>query len=255
MKPEKSNLRNIVWLINGIMVFLLGLFVIYKILDNINWSDKDIHGGVIVGEEKEKAIEQNLILQTIKYSKPSSMLNTDYKLIRIDQTDFKIPKKVMEIARCANDFSYGVTINAIIFNEEKNDYTLILDRIACIKRIDAPFWKNDSSQIVIVYDITFYDSNNDGLINSQDIGEIYISDLDGSHFQRIAPDSFTTIDYEFTQDFKGIFLQCLKIEKDSSIPREHWIQISGYYDIDSRKFLLNSNINELVEKARQLLVN
>jgi len=255
MKSEKRSLKNIIWLINGTIVLFIGLYVMYKIFENINWDDKDIHGGVIVGEEKEKAIKKNLELQTIRYSKPSSMLNTDYELIKIDQTDYEIPKAAKEVARRANDFHYGVTINAIIFNEKKDDYRLILDRIGCIRRLDAPFWMRDSFQTVIVYDIAFEDSNNDGLISMQDRGEIFVSDLDGKNFKKISPDSLTTIDYEFTIDFQGINLQCLKIVKNSPLPREHWIQVSAYYDISSKTFQLNPKINKLIEKSRQLLVN
>lgn len=240
-----------VWLGSGMIGLLVGLFILFYVFTD----SKDIQEGVIVGEEKAKAKAQNLELQAIQYSQPITLLNTEYKMIMIDQKNYEIPKTVLDAARSANDYRHGVTINIILFNKDKNDYRLILDHIACIKSIHAPRGKMDSLQTVILYDIAFHDSNLDGLINNNDEGDLYISDLDGKNFQKIAPDSLTVENFHFTADRRAIYLQCLRIERDNSVPREHWHQQSGYYDIGFQKFTLNTEMNELIQKAKALLVN
>jgi len=256
MKLRKLNFQKMIWFLNGIAVFIILVFIIVLFIEryHLEFGD-DAHGGVIVGEEKEKAKQKRLELQTIRYSRPTSLWNTDYNLIIIDQTDYEIPRRIMELAKTANDFQYGVTINAIIFNEQKNDYRLILDKLCCVKTIDAPTWKYDSLQTVILYDLAFKDTNRDGLINYKDESDLYISELDGSNFRKITPDSIRVISHEFTGDRKRINLTCLVIPEDNTIPQEHWQQMSCYYDVDMKRLVIDKNINRLIEKARKILVS
>lgn len=250
------NLSKKIWLINGILVLIIILYLLYRIGDAIylEYFAEISHGGVIVGEERAKAKTQGVELQTIRYSKPTKLLNTDYKLIIIDQTDYEIPRKVLEMAKSANDFRYGVTINAILFNEEKDDYKLILDKVACIKQLNAPTWKGDSLQHYILYDIAFHDTNNDGKINEKDEGVLFISELDGTDFTKIIPDSLKMISYNETEKRDRIEIACLQRPHDKDIPEEHWEQVTCYYDLSKKELIIDSKLNTLIEKARQILV-
>lgn len=253
---EKS-LSKKIWLLNGVLFLLVVLFVLFKISTTIydDYFATYDQGGVIVGERKVEAKQEGVALQTIKYSKPRKLLNSGYRLITVSQTDYEIPKNVLEAAAEANDYRYGVTINAILFKEGSDDYRLLLDKIACIKRLIAPTSRIDSLQTYILYDIAFEDTNADGKINERDSGQLYISDVSGENFRKILPDSLKLVNFNETPDRDRVEISSLRIPADGSIPEEHWEQVTCYYDVEKHELKIDRKLNKLLEKARKILVD
>lgn len=251
-----KNMSKKIWITNGILFFFLLIFVLFRVSQTIylEYFATYDSGGVIVGEKRADAQNEGVQLQTITYSNPQRLYNSDYKLLSIGQTDYKIPRKVLEEAKTANDFSYGVPINVIIFNDKTGEYRLLLEQPACVKTLDAPFWKVDSLQTYILYEIAFTDNNKDGKINRKDSGSLFISDLSGNNFSEILPDSLKLVSFDQTRDHKRIEFQCLRYPADRNSPEEYWEPVSCSYNIATRTLKVDKKLNALLQEAKEILV-
>ena len=67
-----------------------------------------------------------------------------------------------------------------------------------------------TKQQVLVYTLADMDTNNDGKINSNDIKTIYLSDISGNKFTKIAADFFELIDWNLIESNSHLYFRTIE---------------------------------------------
>ena len=98
-------------------------------------------------------------------------------------------------------------LNNVIFSDKSQKIThKLLDRSAYIHFVDfsaSTLYNNETGAYFsaepnyILYKISFEDTNNDGLLNEQDLAGLYISDIDGKNLRLITPANTFCVGYDF----------------------------------------------------------
>jgi hypothetical protein len=258
MKINSDVLMKRVWLINGFIFFLVFVILIFIMtFDYVSSLSKDSdEKGVIVGKEKEEADKQGLELQTIVFSSPDRILDSEIYIIKVGQIDYEAPKKsTVRITQYSELAGYEdeMKVNVIFINSKTKTQRLLLNKKASINRMDIPN-SDDSLRKYILYKISLHDSDGNGRINSDDKEECFISNLDGSNFKKIELHNNKVLEYNFSNDYKKIQFICSIIPQDKTIKEEYWDRTFLEYDTETNKILEYKELTSLFREAKEIML-
>ena len=269
---DKKNYLINIWLINGVIFLILTLVGLGLFLKEVFFAGRDaIHVGAVVGDDKSSDIEANRLLQTIDFDEFSKIYNSSYSLLRISEIDYEVAKygsrkivvqnipatkqlRMVEAPYYRSSYRRNAAcINLLFYSEQSMDSRLLVDKIAFISHINYPNSVVDSLQNFILYEITFTDTNNDSRLNAEDKGNIFISDLNGTGLKQLTPDTLTVYDYQYNPEHGKIYFKTKALKE--SIRKEH-IDFQIYtYDLLTNTFVQAEELNQTLEKSRQILIN
>lgn len=244
-------------IINGIIIPCFVLFGLFQMLERRFNKSEDKPTGIIVGDELNQAKKQNLSLQGVEYSSPQEIHNSKGKYLTVSIMTYE-EAKVMEMAiSSSNNFGYSLmNISNILFLDSTLNKThWLIDRKASIRDLDIKGNYGSKKDIdtnykYLAYEIGFEDSNHDGLINSEDYHDLYISDLNGKNLSKVT-ENIDLIQYEFQNKQSSIFIRY--VERNDSIRLEHKLKKFAVYDIERGEFKTYDQLNKTLEQYQESL--
>lgn len=150
-------------------------------------------------------------------------------------------------SRSSNSNSFSVTstyhadISGSIFNlnfqkRESDTITSLTDKILLITSVN--FLReifNQNKEQYLIYTVYDHDSNGDQKINSQDLGSLYLSKINGNDFEKITPENQEIIDYNIIKIQHRLYFRTIEdIDKDGKFDNEDKIH-SFYIDFDNKE--------------------
>lgn len=197
---ELNRFIRILWTINGILLFLVFVFILVAAgIQFIQSFSSNRAPEIIVGEELAKAKKEGLILQGLTYSQPEKIYGHPNYLLTVSIQTFNTPKRIEnpfdgdKRSKLKVDHQESRLVNIIFLNKDFEPITKLLDKKAFIHSVEFPTEgysnngrrMNDSLRSVITYVISTTDSNQDGILNDDDDADFYVSTCDGTQFSQI----------------------------------------------------------------------
>ncbi|MBX2841018.1 MAG: hypothetical protein KTR26_04565, partial [Flammeovirgaceae bacterium] len=211
--------------------------------------------GIIVGEELDSAINNNLALQGIEYGDPESLPDSSGSYMNVFVKTYQKQRGKLSFSSDGY-YSNQLIINLLFFDKEYNFVRRLLDKKASIGQIE--FGKNlmpknlkeiDPSIKNILYLIAFEDTNEDGLLDSYDDHDLYISDLDGGNLKKIT-DTVEVERFYFQNRNSEIFISY----KERTDEREEYKRLKfAIYDIESYSLKKLDQIEKAMDDMEELL--
>ena len=215
MKFNLDKSLKYLWLINGLVI--LGAMTNSMIIQPLLNPKPEPHyyyehgdDDIVIGEKLAKAIEEGRILQGLTYAMPSSINNSSNYYMLISAHTYEEAKEYERAAGSAGDlsFSFYNCVNILFLDKNYQPTRSLLDKKASILDFEFPrYYKADSDTFSkhIAYMIGFEDTNEDGVLNSDDSHDLYISDLDGSNLKQITT-NLNIEEYDFQRRHNEIFI-------------------------------------------------
>jgi hypothetical protein len=224
-----------IWMLIGILI-LLSLLAVGAILTVEYFTSHNYNAGVLVGQAAKPKGPDSLVTQDLSFDRPQPIGRTGLLCIgvRIKELESSIQAGSMLTKRYSEP-SWGLhnLLNIVFTKSDGSGSYLLLSRKGFIKMADIPT-PADSAQFYNLYDIAFFDTDNDSRINGNDSSQLYISDLDGKHLSQITPTGSILQWYHTADDNKRIFLLLqLNPMNDKILPHD-WPDRLFVYDIRSR---------------------
>jgi hypothetical protein len=186
-----------VWLVNGVLLFLLligGLGLAGYGLSKELWS-RDESG--VRPTTTDASHLDDLRPRAIRYDEPEPILNFPWMLVQIRYgTDYGAPLSSSLASAAVYERRYGgggPLVNVGFLPTEGRAGRLLLGRPAYIRALEFPrtphrFPQEHVDSVPwITYEIAFEDTDRSGRLDEDDAAELYISDLDGQNFRRVLP--------------------------------------------------------------------
>ncbi|MEQ9308931.1 MAG: hypothetical protein RLN90_05705 [Balneolaceae bacterium] len=249
----KSKFIRIIWTFNGIAFALLLLFTLPSMFlefvrNDLNFfADEQHERGLIVGKKADKAGELNIDLQHLIYERPSKIDSSDFYFSSVVVMDKKLPQDVLDDISSASDISIymiGAAVNIIFFKEDRSEVRRLLPSNGYISEhlIGGERYSYSTNRRstfpFALYRIALSDDNDDSRINDKDNMPYYLSDLDGTNFRQITPDSLVLDSYWFSDNHNEIYFD--EIIEDKNSP----LALKNYYEKTRRVYYYNLITNE-----------
>jgi hypothetical protein len=241
-----------IWMLIGVLI-LLFLVVVGVILAVEFFTLHNHHAGVLVGQAAKPKGPDSLVTQDLSFDRPQQVGRTDLLCIgaRVKELESSTPASSMRIMKYS-EFSYGLhnLLNIVFTKSDGSGSYLLLNRKGFIKTADIPT-PRDSTQFYNLYDIAFFDTDNDGRINGNDSSQLYISDLDGKRLSQVTPSGDILRWYDKTDKSKQIFLLLQQNPLNEKISPHDWPERLFVYDTRSRllsHFPINDNVFSDIRK-------
>ena len=178
----KNKFIRVLFIINGILVPIFILIVLGSVLYDLTKKDEPYYLDDNISEE---STERKFNIQN---SEPIKLPNSDLSYITVERKygyEYEF-----EIENTPNMVRPN-TVNVLFVNEDLSDFGKLLPENGSIRTmsIENRFSKdpNEIKKIEkIVYYIATNDSNNDGIVDSNDQHYLYISDLNGKNLKQIS---------------------------------------------------------------------
>jgi hypothetical protein len=260
MKKLDKSLK-VLWLINGVLIFLLVLFGLYNITKELFLNNEyGENNEIILGTRLEAAKEKGLALQGLSYTDPRSIYNSPYNFVTVSATTYDEAKAIKEAISAAGDIStdlYGIS-NMIFMDSQYKVIRTLVNEKADIRnwrfsRINYNLREDQVDTTVknIAFEIAFEDTNADGILNHQDQHNLYISELTGENLTLVI-DNVDLINFNFEKNNSQLFLSYFEL---SDVRQEHKRKKFAIYDIESGKLQLLSDLDKAITDLENQLVN
>lgn len=237
--------------INGIIIPLVIGFSLYNILHKPQYEYQEPES-IIVGDELEKAKNDSLVLQGIRYEVPEEIYNSTNFYLPVSVMTYEEAKELRKLASSAGDInpSQFNLFNVVFLDKDYKVIGQLLDKKGSISdirinrgRYDYRDDSIDKTVKNIAYQIGFNDTNSDGKLNSLDDHDLYITDLNGQNLTQVTTKR-DIVDYWFTNSNSEIFIRY----KDRSNIRDEYKMVKfGVYNITTGTF------NELKDLEKKLM--
>lgn len=235
------------WLINGLMLF--GVFSM-SIFKNIFPSEKietDEYEDIYVGEIVEKAKVEGKILQGVTHEAPRPINNSKNLYILISALTYEEAKSYKEAAASAGDISLSFynCINILFLDEDYQAIGTLLDKKASISDYEIPHkWNKEPDTTIqnIAYFIGFEDTNGDNRLNSKDLHDLYLSDLNGKNLVQVSK-NIDIESYHFQKNHSELVISYKERNKQKE---EYKKQKYAIYDIKSKKMHFLRDIDSAI---------
>ncbi|WP_421773097.1 hypothetical protein [Gracilimonas sp.] len=248
----RSKFMRVVWTFNGIGLAVLILVAIiseipYKVLTSF-FEEDQVERGLIVGKKANKAGELNIDLQHLIYERPSKIDSSDFYYSPVVVMDKKLPQKVLNDINSAADMSIymiGAAVNIIFFNEDRTVVRRLLPSNGYISEHliggerYSPYGGKRSNFPFALYRVALSDDNGDSRINGEDNMPYYLSDLDGTNFRQITPDTLNLDSYWFSDNYNEIYFDEIIVDKNSPLVLENYYEKTRqvyYYNLLTNEF-------------------
>jgi hypothetical protein len=193
----------LIWLIIGCVILLtIPIFIYVTIRGELlsNYPSDSFDQSLVVGAEQRQAIKKGKVLQGIVYDRILEIEGTTDHVLPLSARKFKNLKEAEkfyqefeEAVSSAGDMSFGAALGYVNLLFLDSNYTIIntlLNHKAYISSYTLPNYyrtneKEEAPIKNILYNISFEDSNKDGLLNENDFQDLYISDLRGENLKQV----------------------------------------------------------------------
>jgi hypothetical protein len=148
--------------------------------------------------------------------------------------------------------SDGPMVNLIFLSGMQPGHVL-LDKPAYVDGFDYPTTKSDSLQRWIVYRIALGDTNKDGLLDSGDQVDLYVSNLDGSNLRRVLPPGMRFLNQDPVGDGRRIIVTALQVPNDWRGSDDELRERAFLYDVQTGATTPHAGLDSLVQKAARVV--
>ena len=248
----KSKFMRVVWTFNGVGLAVLILIAIisevpFEYLTSL-FEEEQVEKGLIVGKKATKAEELDIDLQHLIYERPSKIDSSDFYYSPVIVMDKKLPQEVINDLNSAADISIymiGAAVNIIFFNEDRSVVRRLLPSNGYIKEHliggerYSLYSDKRSNFPFALYRVALSDDNGDSRINSEDNMPYYLSDLDGTNFRQITPDTLKLDSYWFSENYNEIYFDEIIEDKNSPLVLENYYAKTRqvyYYNLLTNEF-------------------
>jgi hypothetical protein len=254
---ESNRFIKILWTVNGLLI--LGTFLVVMVALSVEFFGDLFYTAprkkVIVGEDLASAKKEGLILQGLEYQNPERILNSEFYILPVSLKTYSNPRqrKVLNYAS-ADIKEIDDVVNVIFLNKALEIERILLDRKAFIESFRYPGEAEyegelaDTFQRHITYQIAFADSNQDGLIDSDDNLELYLSELDGSDLTKVISD-VDVQSYEFMQTN----LILIRYNERSDEDLEHKKEYFAVYNIKDKTLKKLASVHKALDEIENLV--
>lgn len=266
MEIKMNKFLKIVWSINGILILVLALFVGAILIEEAtrNFSNRYSPPRVIVGKDLEKAKEKGLVLQGLDYNEPKSIRGTDGYLLPVriktyekPKTEAEITEEVFYLKSSIKMDHYQNTVNVVFMDKDFKTTQVLLNKKGFIKSFSYPtsssdFYDDtrpDTIQQHITYLIGFEDTNKDGVLDSKDKTDLYISGLKGENLVRVTTE-VDVLDHSFINTNQILIRY---INRDET-RREHKREYFAKYYIKENKLEELTSLHTALDELEKFLV-
>lgn len=272
----QSKFIRILIIINGIIIPIIALTLLYKLAEDYFENADFSPEGVLVGEKLEGALTRNVALQGLAYDAPMSIYNSTNLYMPLSVLSYEEEKLLKEKDEHAlasyRDASFGIDsyypMNAA-YNSYENyfnilfmdkDYKVIgklLDRKGAISNIEIPNRYSEEKEIDttvknIAYYIAFEDSNKDGLLDGKDDHDLYISDLAGKNLTQVTS-NIAIESWHFQKDHTQIVI--VYKARNNEEKEEHKRKKFALYDIATKKLMELNDIQSNLDAIEKQLTH
>ncbi len=245
--------------INGLLLPLIILsFMIYQLAD---WIKNSSHRHVAPpGVKTENTIvekEDTLIIQGLSYAAPVAVYNSTNFIIEIKPKTFDEPQKVQTSKSMnfrAPNSNYALNDFNVLFLDK--DYKVIgrlLDKKGSIKSLEIPYgsdqYKVDTSVKNIAYEIAFNDDTEDGIIDDDDLHDLYLSNLSGKELTQVT--NGVDVDaFEFINNHSALMIT---YTDRSDLTEEYKIKKFAIYTIATKQLCKLTEVDKGIEEIQKIL--
>jgi len=256
-----NRFMRIVWSINGVGILIIliafGAASLYQFIQNRPNPGPE----VIVGNDLESAIKEGLVLQGLDFYEPHTVgglkgyalpvhLKTLDEPNKVDDEDVAIKLENRSV------YSGGSNIVNIVFLDENLGVTkVLLDKKAFISDFIYPYPEDEihmpsiRSPKYLAYLIAFTDSNADGLIDSRDNLDFYISNLNGEALVAVTRE-VNVLGHEFLDDDRIL----VRYTDRSDTREEHKRQYFSIYHIKDKQLTPADSLNKTLETVEKQII-
>lgn len=248
-----SKFVRILIIINGLIIPALVIAGLFQLISKNQNKKKHQSEGIIIGEKFDEAVEQNLALQGLEYDSPRKIYNSNIFYMPVSIMTYKEAMDMKVAIASSNNYGYSLMkLSNVLFLDSTFSKThWLLDKKASIKdlSIREPYNYNDDEELdtnyrYLSFEIGFEDSNNDGLLNSLDLHDLYISDLNGENLTQVT-EKIDVVNYNFQKSYSSIFIQYT--ERNDSISEEHKLVKFAKYQIEAQTFIEYKSLNNTIQ--------
>lgn len=241
-------------IINGLIIPSLIVFNLFKKYDR---DSKHETQGIIVGEKIDEAMAKNVEIQGLHYYSLRSILNSNSQYLPVSVNTYKEAMALEKVISSANNISGSTrkVTNILFMDSTLNETHWLLNKKGLIHeweiRSESYFEEkkeNYTHYKHLLFEIGFEDNNNDGLIDSEDYSDLYISDLNGKNLLQIT-ENMDIVRYEFEDDYNTIFIEYTL--RNPAIKKEHKLVKFGQYNIATKEFTSFHNLNKALKEYRE----
>lgn len=219
-----SKLVKILIIINGFLIpIIIGIFF-YQIFKPFSRKSPTEEEGIYVDERIEDARKNSVALQGLDFDGPERIYNSENCYLTINIATYEEAKKLGLAASISNDMSWSFynIMNIVFLDRDYNVLGTLVNKKASITEMEEMNPRRDVKGIDetvknIGYLIGFDDTNADGLLNSEDFHDLYISDLDGKNLLQVTR-GIDVEDFNFEDMNSKIFI---RYTERNDLKKEH----------------------------------
>ncbi|WP_020531663.1 hypothetical protein [Flexithrix dorotheae] len=258
---SQNKFIRVLFIINGLIIpvfvlIFLGIMV-NEWIGSFNQNPEPT--GIIVGEELDSAKNNNLILQGIEYGDPKMLPDSSGNYMEVFVKTYQKSRYNRKMAEGSSAWEYHsdhLTLNLMFFDKEYHFVRRLLSKKASIYRIQfakpslpGPQNEIDSTIQNILYLIAFEDSNKDGLLDSYDDHDLFISDFDGENLKKIT-NNIEIENFYFQNRNSEVFISY----KERSDEREEYKRLKfALYNIERNSLKKLDHIEKAMDELEVLL--
>jgi hypothetical protein len=247
----------ILWLVNGLLLFALLLFVGYHAFrQELNSPGFKVDDTEIPSPEELKGIIERSGSHNLAEEKIKDIPGTSILILPVSWQS----KGSGEVKQCGERFTLAENDVNSLTNNDVNiifldmDYKVIntlLDRRAFIHSTASPLLEDVANTLNsrirnLVYLISFSDSNHDGALNECDNSDLYISDVDGSNLVQVTNDVLVR-NYKFINNNTEILISFRN--RGESVETTRFAK----YQIARETLVEMSDLREELSKVKNLM--
>ena len=236
------------WLVNGVLVLILmvlgtGVLLVTWLSGAFGSKNAVIAPDAIGGATSKP--------RAVRYSPPRPIWGTKTRIVVV-----RYGKGQQGPGMSFGSYEYrdedGPVVN-FLFLTGTAPGRVLLDKPAYVGDYNYPRSKDDSLEHWVTYRIAFEDTNADGRLDSEDRGDLYVSDLDGSNLRRVLPAGMRLLDDHPVGDGRHLVVTALQVPKDWRGSDDELPQRAFLYDVTTGTTTPYAALDSLVRDAARTL--
>lgn len=248
----------ILWLVNGLLLFALLLFVGYHTFhQELNPNRLEVKETEIPSPEELKKIIEGNEPHTLAVEKITDIPGTSIRVLPISwhpdglRETNQYGKRSLPAENDVNSVTNN-DVNLIFLDLDYKVLNILLDRKAFIHSTASPMTEDVTNTLDygirnLVYLISFSDSNGDGALNESDSSDLYISNVDGSNLLQVTKNVFVR-SYKFINNNTEILIS-FRNRGESGFETSHFAK----YQIARETLVEMADLREELSKVKKLM--
>lgn len=243
-----TKILKIMYLMIGLMLlFMLGGEVIRKLSGKPAY-EYPYAEDIMVGTKLEEFLKDGKIPQGFTYDSPTQLPNSEFKMLPLSMMTYQEAKDFADMRDRSGDIHLSLAnyVNILFLDKDYTVKRQLLDSLGAISDIEVPYssYRETADTTIrnILYVIAFKDTNKDNLLNSEDEGDLYISDMDGGNLLQITR-GVKVKEYWFKEGNTQVFIHYTPRNDQRE---EHKRKMFAIYDIKTQELKMLDGITETI---------